>query len=119
MALGSMSGRAASDDNEAETPDSTEQGHTQLPDSFEHRPVQALLHESSLVGLRDTTIDAQLRSFYLDRDNFNTSQSEAWTLGGSAGVKTGYFANFVAFGSTGYTSQRLEGPYDKDGTKLL
>ncbi len=118
--LGSaIEARAAGDDNEAETPDSTEQGHTQLPDSFEHRPVEALLHESRLVGLRDTTIDAQLRSFYLDRDNFNTSQSQAWALGGSAGFKTGYFADFLALGATGYTSQRLDAPYDKDGTKLL
>jgi hypothetical protein len=109
----------AVDDDEVATPNSTEQGQTQLPDSFEHRPIQALLHESSLVGLRDTTFNVQFRSFYLDRDNFNTSQSEAWTLGGSAGVKTGYFGDFVALGATGYTSQRLDGPLDKDGTKLL
>jgi hypothetical protein len=107
------------DSPEAPPPDSTEQGHTQLPDSFDHRPVQALLHESSLVGLRDTTFNVQLRSFYLDRDNFNTSQSQAWTLGGSAGFKTGYFADFLSVGATGYTSQRLYGPLDKDGTQLL
>jgi hypothetical protein len=107
------------DSNEAETPDSTEQGHTQMPDSFDHRPVAALLHESRLVGLRDTTISAQIRSFYLDRDNFDTSQSQAWALGGSVGIKTGYFADVLAVGATGYTSQRLDAPYDKDGTKLL
>jgi hypothetical protein len=110
---------AGADADEAPTPDSTEQGHTQLPDSFEHRPIQALLQESSLVGLRDTTFNVQLRSFYLDRDNFNTSQSQAWTLGGSAGFKTGYFGDIVALGVTGYTSQRLYGPLDKDGTQLL
>jgi hypothetical protein len=110
---------AGGDTDEAPTPDSTEQGHTQLPDSFEHRPIQALLQESSLVGLRDTTFNVQLRSFYLDRDNFNSSQSQAWTLGGSAGFKTGYFGNIVALGATGYTSQRLDGPLDKDGTQLL
>jgi outer membrane porin, OprD family len=107
------------DSDEAATPDSTEQGQTQLPESFEHRPIQALLHESSLVGLRDTTFNVQLRSFFLDRDNFNTSQSEAWTLGGSVGFKTGYFGDFIALGSTTYTSQRVYGPLDKDGTKLL
>ena len=112
-------GAAGADSAEAETPDSTEQGQTHLQDSFERRPIAALLHDSRLVGLRDTTLSVQLRSFDLDRDNFNTSQSEAWTLGGSAGFKTGYFANLAAVGVTGYTSQRLYGPLDKDGTKLL
>jgi hypothetical protein len=116
---GPKAAAAGLDSDQAETPDSIEQGHTQLPDSFDRRPVAALLHESRLVGLRDTTINVQIRSFYLDRDNFDTSQSQAWALGGSGGFKTGYFADFVALGVTGYTSQRLEGPYDKDGTKLL
>jgi hypothetical protein len=110
---------AAVDSNEAETPDSTEQGQTTMTDSFERRPLAAMLHESKLVGLRDTTFGVQLRSEYLDRDNFNRSQSEAWALGGSAGVKTGYFLDAVAVGATVYTSQRLYGPLDKDGTKLL
>jgi len=110
---------AGSEDNEAETPDSVEQGHTQMPDSFDRRPIAALLHESRLVGLRDTTFNMQLRTYDLDRINFDGSDSEAWTLGGSAGFKTGYFGNFAALGATGYTSQRLYGPLDKDGTKLL
>jgi hypothetical protein len=119
-----MSSRAlgqagSADTGEAATPDSTEQGHTELTDSFDHRPVAAMLHESRLVGLRDTTFDVQLRSFFLDRDNYNTSQSESWTLGGSAGVKTGYFGDFVALGATVFTSQRLYGPLDKDGAQLL
>ena len=51
------------EDNEAETPDSVEQGHTQMPDSFDRRPIAALLHESRLVGLRDTTFNVQLRTY--------------------------------------------------------
>ena len=109
----------AGDSNEAETPDSTEQGQTQMTDSFENRPVASLLHESRLRGLRDTTLNVELRTEFLNRDNFNETASEAWALGGSAGFKTGYFGNFAALGATGYTSQRLYGPLDKDGTKLL
>jgi hypothetical protein len=78
-----------------------------------------MFHESRLLGFRDTTFNVQLRSFYLDRENFDTSQSEAWTLGGSAGFKTGYFGQVVAFGATVFTSQRLYGPDDKDGAQLL
>ena len=58
-------------------------------------------------------------SYYLDRDKFDDSQSEAWALGGSIGLKTGYFRERFALGATGYTSQRLHGPEHKDGTLLL
>ncbi len=109
----------AEDSDEAETPNSTEQGQTPMTDSFERRPLATLLHESKLVGLRDTTVGVQLRSEYFDHENSGQSQSEAWVLGGSAGIKTGYFGDFAALGTTVYTSQRLYGPLDKDGTKLL
>lgn len=115
----SIDARTPIDSDEPETPNSTELGHTQMSDSFLNRPIATLLHESSLVGLRDTTFDAQLRSYYYDRDNMDHTTSLAWTLGGSAGVKTGYFGDFVALGTTGYTSQRLVGPLDEDGTPLL
>ncbi len=116
---GGASNAHPADSDEAETPDSTEQGQTTMTDSFERRPLAAMLRESRLVGLRDTTFSVQLRSEYLDRDNFNRTESEAWALGGSAGVKTGYFLDTVALAATVYTSQRLYGPLDKDGTKLL
>lgn len=102
-----------------DVPNSTEQGHITLPDSFDHRPIQALLHESKLVGLRDTTFNVQLRSMYEDQQNFDDSTSRAWALGGQAGFKTGYFWDFAAFAVTSYTSQRLYAPLDESGTKLL
>jgi hypothetical protein len=110
---------ASPDSPDAETPDSVEQGQVQMPDSFSRQPIIKLLHESRMVGLRDIAFNLQLRNYYLDRVNFDGSDSEAWALGGSAGVKTGYFGDLIAFGATGYTSQRLYGPLDKDGTKLL
>ena len=112
--------QASADDNDASAaPNSIEQGQTTLPESFDHRPVQALLHESRLVGLRDTTFSVQLRSMYENLQNFDTSTSLAWALGGSAGFKTGYFWDFVSLGVTSYTSQRLYAPQDESGTKLL
>jgi outer membrane porin, OprD family len=111
--------QSADDSSAPDVPNSTEQGHTTLPDSFDHRPVQALLRDSKLVGLRDTTFNVQLRSFYEDQQNFNGSTSLAWTLGGVAGFKTGYFWDFAALGVTSYTSQRLYAPLDESGTKLL
>lgn len=118
-AAGTEAKPAETDSDPVEAPTSTEQGHTQMPESFDHRPLQELLRESRYVGLRDTTFNAQFRSFYLHRDEFNNAQELATTAGGSAGFKTGYFLERVAFGATGYTSQKLNGPLDKDGTDLL
>jgi hypothetical protein len=102
-----------------DTPTSTEQGHTQLPDSFKNRPIQSLLSTSDIVGIRDTTFTAELRSFYWDNDNFNHSINQAWTVGGLAGLKSGYFYDLLAIGATAYTSQHLTGPDDRSGTPLL
>lgn len=99
------------------TPTSTAPGQTPLDQSFEC-PEERVAEESRQ-GFRDTKFSAQLRSFYLDGNNSNGTESEAWTLGGSAGFETGYFHNLVAFGGTGYTSQPLYAPDDKDGTRLL
>ena len=107
------------DSDDAETPTSIEIGHTQMSGSFEHRPIAGLLQESSLVGIRDTSFAVQFRSYYLDQDNFNHSQSEAWTAGGLAGFKTGYFENFFAFGATGYTSQPIHAPASTEGAPIL
>jgi hypothetical protein len=70
-------------------------------------------------ALDDTKADVQLRSYLLDRDKFDGSELSALALGGFAGFKTGYFRDRLAFGATVYTSQKLYGPDDKDGTGLL
>jgi len=118
-AAGSMEPEPGADSEAEEAPNSTEQGQTHLTESFERRPIATLLQESRFVGLRDTTFSVLLRSFYDDKDNFNHTESQAWTLGGLAGFRTGYFLDFIRFGASGYTSQRLDAPVDKDGTQLL
>lgn len=69
--------------------------------------------------LRDTKFSAQARTFYFYRSKFDDSVSEAWALGGWAGLKTGYLANLLAFGAVADTSQPLYAPVDRDGTSLL
>ncbi len=112
---------AAPDDPEpADTqPRSTEQGQTPLDEAFTPRDRAPWIRDTRRQAWKDTTFDVQARTFYLDRDKYDDSQSTAWALGGSAGFKTGYFRERFAFGATGYTSQRLYGPDDKDGTLLL
>jgi hypothetical protein len=67
----------------------------------------------------DTRFAAQLKTFYLNRDKFDPSRSEAWALGGSLSYRSGYLANLVRIGAIGYTSQPLYAPEKYDGTLLL
>lgn len=68
---------------------------------------------------RDSTFNAELRTFYLNRKNFDDSHNKAWALGGSLAYKSGYLADRLAVGAVAYTSQRLYGPENRDGTQLL
>ncbi|GGD46018.1 OprD family outer membrane porin [Pseudoxanthomonas indica] len=105
----------------ADTPvtSSTELGQTPIDEAFGPRDHADWVRETRRKAFEDTHWDIQLRTFYLDRDKYDDTQSEAWALGGSVGFKTGYFRDRFAFGATGYTSQKLYGPEDKDGTLLL
>ncbi|WP_342315360.1 OprD family outer membrane porin [Lysobacter sp. FW306-1B-D06B] len=100
-------------------PSSTEQGQTPLDEAFAPRDRAAWIRETRRKAWQDTKWDVQARTFYLGRDKYDNTESEAWALGGSVGFKTGYFRERFAFGATGYTSQKLYGPEDKDGTLLL
>jgi outer membrane porin, OprD family len=95
---------------------SVEEGQTPLDDSFDWRQFRL---EKRRGALKDTKFEINLRTFYFDRNQFNGSESQAWAIGGWAGVKTGYFLDHIAFGSTLYTSQPLYAPKDRSGSLLL
>jgi len=95
---------------------SVEQGRTALDEAFNW---QAWRLEKRRKALEDTKFTFNLRTMYMDRDKFDGSENEAWAAGGWAGMKTGYFLDHIALGLTGYTSQPLYAPDDKDGTSLL
>jgi outer membrane porin, OprD family len=67
----------------------------------------------------DTKISAQARTFYFNRDKYDNTRSEAWTLGGSVAYQSGYIGNLFRIGGVAYTSQPLYAPEDRDGTLLL
>ncbi len=98
---------------------STEQGQSPIENLFSVPDRATRDRELRRQAFRDTQFYSELRTFYMDSNNLNGTQNEAWALGASAGFKTGYFRDLFAFGATAYTSQRLEGPADKDGTLLL
>lgn len=101
---------------DAATASSAEQGQTSLEETFDWQQWRL---EKRRDALKDTTFNFNLRTYYMDRDKFDDTESQAWAAGGWAGVKTGYFLDHISLGLTGYTSQRLEGDEDQDGTLLL
>jgi hypothetical protein len=72
----------------------------------------------------DTTYKLNMRSMYMDEENFisgpeNNNERVSWAAGGSLAVKTGKFANVFDVKAEVFTSQKLYGPSDKDGAGLL
>jgi hypothetical protein len=61
----------------------------------------------------------QLRTYYFDQENTNGTSSEAWALGGWAGLRSPWWWDVLQVGIVGYTSQKLYGPEGKGGTRLL
>ncbi|HEX6018023.1 MAG TPA: OprD family outer membrane porin [Burkholderiaceae bacterium] len=60
-----------------------------------------------------------LRTYYFDQESTSGAPSEAWALGGWAGLRGPWWGDVVQLGLVGYTSQRLYGPDGKGGTRLL
>ena len=67
----------------------------------------------------DASLLLKPRSYYMDKQRDDSADSEAWALGGALQYRTGLFRGRVRLGTTFYTTQKLYGPSDKEGTKLL
>jgi len=69
---------------------------------------------------RDTSLNLKIRSYYFYKDFDNPDEkNEAWALGGWLDYESGWWKDRIKIGATGYTSQKLYGPDDRDGTLLL
>jgi hypothetical protein len=60
-----------------------------------------------------------LRTYYFDQESLTGESSVAWALGGWAGLRSPWWGDLFQLGIVGYTSQKLHGPHDEDGSKLL
>lgn len=69
--------------------------------------------------LRDTEFTIYLRSYYLNRENPDGTENEAWAFGGWAAYRSGWLFDVFQIGATVYGSAPLYAPDDKDGTTLL
>jgi hypothetical protein len=70
-------------------------------------------------GAREQTLTLHLRTYYLDRERPVPPDSKAFAAGGWIGYDSGWFFDRFKVALTGYTSQKLVGPPDQDGTLLL
>jgi hypothetical protein len=68
---------------------------------------------------RDSMFQFVSRSYYLTRDNFDESKSQAWTAGGWLAYRSGLLWDTFGVQAAYYISQPLFAPDDESGTKLL
>ena len=73
------------------------------------------LHDAFVRG----SMDVQLRNYYFQRNHDTDPNREAWAQGGEISYRTSSWKNRLDMGATLFTSQKLYGPSDKDGTNLL
>ena len=67
----------------------------------------------------DSETVVHFRSYAMDRHKPGPVLNEAWAAGGWLGYQSGWIADALRFGLTGYTSQPLWNPADASGTLLL
>ena len=68
---------------------------------------------------RDSMLQYVVRTYYLGRDNFDGSKSQAWAGGGWLAFRSGLIGDLFGMHAAYYTSQKLFGPEDESGTRLL
>ena len=67
----------------------------------------------------DSLLQFVARSYFLTRDNFDGSKSQAWAFGGWIAYRSGLIADVFGVHAAFYTSQKLFAPLDEGGTGLL
>ena len=66
-----------------------------------------------------TSLVLKPRTYYLHRSRDDSQDSKAWALGGELAYKSGWLKQHLALAASFYTSQKLYGPEEYDGTQLL
>jgi outer membrane OprD family porin len=68
---------------------------------------------------RDALVQYVARSYYMNRDNFDGTKSQAEAIGGWLAFRSGLIGDMFGVHAAFYGSEKLFGPPDQDGTKLL
>ncbi len=92
------------------------------PESSEHAfklptPVRVITGLADL--LYKSSVNLHLRNYYFGRERDSRPTIEAWAQGAGIQLATPRWRDRLNLAATLYTSQKLYGPADKDGSKLL
>ena len=111
---------------EVPTPSSVDEIITPMSRTFEEKkwrpglsPVLKEKLKDTPAFFRDTKLDLNLRTYYLQQDNSGNQIKEAWAIGGALTYQSGWFLDHFSLGAVLYTSQPLYAPDNRDGTLLL
>jgi outer membrane OprD family porin len=69
--------------------------------------------------LAGTRFSIKPRAYYMDRDRDENQDNVGFALGGAVQYSSGWAFDRLQLRATGYTSQDIYGPSDKDGTQLF
>jgi len=112
------------DENPA--PDSVEELHDPINENFRVKPRRGIIFPYLKERIKDlppffsdSHLELNVRSFYFDRSITDDVENVAWALGGSITYESGLIQDIFSIGTELFTSQKLYGPEDKDGTLLL
>ncbi|MCG2625211.1 OprD family porin [Bradyrhizobium sp. WYCCWR 13023] len=68
---------------------------------------------------RDSLVQYVARTYYMNRDNFDGTKSQAYAAGGWLAIRSGLIGDLFGVHAAFYGSEKIFGPPDQDGTKLL
>ena len=111
---------------EEPTPSSVDEMITSMGRSFEEKrwrpgffPWLKEKLKDTPAFFRDTKLDFNFRSFYMDEHNTAAQTKEAWAIGGALSYQSGWLLDHFQLGAVAYTSQPAYAPEMRDGTTLL
>ena len=82
------------------------------------RPLARML-EKLPPFFRDSELEVDFRNYYFRRRFSNGGNAEAWAIGGTLRYRSGWLLDRLKIGAAVFTSQKLYGPTDRDGSGLL
>jgi hypothetical protein len=125
---------SASTKEEAPAPTSVDEIHTAVEQNFQKEPAREGPSVSETLKeklkdlppfFRDMNFHVKPRTYFFYESQPNSDPppekkiKEAWAMGGSLEYQSGLLLDRLSLGAELFTSQRLYGPEDRDGTKLL
>ena len=93
-------------------------GEISVP-ALHERDLLAAISNDTPAFFRDSLVQFVARTYYLTRDNFDGSKSQAWAGGGWLAFRSGLIGDVFGVHAAYYTSQPIFAPPDEGGTRLL